>query len=445
LQLIFSQILGDIGDSQVPASAVTQHEAALTILLSQLTGWPADSAGFLQNDGAGVLSWASSTVSVLDDIGDVNTPTPADGDVLTWDSGAGEWIAAAPTGGVATLDSVGDVNAPTPADGDVLTWDSVGGEWIAAAPTGGGGSIDGTGTAGALTKWSDSDTLTDSIATESGTEITVAGDLTADRFLSDGYNSTLFDPAGEGAHFLTRFALWRHDSSPSITLARVHGTIASPTATQSGDGMGVIAFKGWDGTTIQQGVQIFATAAENFTGSGSGTGLTFRTAKIGTTTVATRLQIDHDGLVTTPNSRAEAVLASNMTGFVNANTNLTGMSFSIGANEVWVAEFVVQFVESGSSGGVLINFTVPSGASGTYGVEGPQLGSTSRQWTRSTSLTTNSSVYAAASAVTGFLRINLFITNGANAGTVQLRGLSGGATTTITVQAGTCMHARRIS
>ena len=45
LQLIFSQILGDIGDDQVPASAVTQHEAALTILLSQLTGWPADAAG----------------------------------------------------------------------------------------------------------------------------------------------------------------------------------------------------------------------------------------------------------------------------------------------------------------------------------------------------------------------------------------------------------------
>lgn len=35
----------------------------------------------------------------LDDLTDVNAPSPADLDVLTWDDGAGEWIAAAATGG----------------------------------------------------------------------------------------------------------------------------------------------------------------------------------------------------------------------------------------------------------------------------------------------------------------------------------------------------------
>jgi hypothetical protein len=40
--------------------------------------------------------------------------------------------------GVTSLDDVGDVNAPSPSDGDVLTWDSTPGEWVAAAPAGGG-------------------------------------------------------------------------------------------------------------------------------------------------------------------------------------------------------------------------------------------------------------------------------------------------------------------
>lgn len=40
-----------------------------------------------------------SVSSTLDSLSDVNVPSPSDGDVLTYDSGAGEWIAAAPTGG----------------------------------------------------------------------------------------------------------------------------------------------------------------------------------------------------------------------------------------------------------------------------------------------------------------------------------------------------------
>jgi hypothetical protein len=39
----------------------------------------------------------------LDDLTDVDAPTPSDGDVLTWDDAAGEWVAAAPTGGTAAV------------------------------------------------------------------------------------------------------------------------------------------------------------------------------------------------------------------------------------------------------------------------------------------------------------------------------------------------------
>lgn len=80
-----------------------------------------------------------SSITELDDVPDVNAPSPADGDVLTWDSTPGEWVPAAPVGGANDLDDLGDVNAPSPANGDVLTWDSTPGEWVASAPAAGGG------------------------------------------------------------------------------------------------------------------------------------------------------------------------------------------------------------------------------------------------------------------------------------------------------------------
>jgi hypothetical protein len=47
--------------------------------------------------GAAVwLELGASGASALDDLTDVNAPTPADGDVLAWDSTPGEWVSVAP-------------------------------------------------------------------------------------------------------------------------------------------------------------------------------------------------------------------------------------------------------------------------------------------------------------------------------------------------------------
>lgn len=77
-------------------------------------------------------------ITELDDVPDVNAPTPSNGDVLTWDSTPGEWVASPPAGGTFDLDDATDVNAPSPSNGDVLTWDSTPGEWVAAVPASGG-------------------------------------------------------------------------------------------------------------------------------------------------------------------------------------------------------------------------------------------------------------------------------------------------------------------
>ncbi len=70
----------------------------------------------------------------LDGLSDVDAPTPSDGDVLTWDDGAGEWIAAPATGGsgfelnteggqsvIKAHGSMGSTETIDPTDGNVHT------------------------------------------------------------------------------------------------------------------------------------------------------------------------------------------------------------------------------------------------------------------------------------------------------------------------------------
>jgi hypothetical protein len=74
--------------------------------------------------------------------------------------------------GATSLDELTDVNAPSPADGDVLTWDDSAGEWVSAAPTGGGGG-------GATNLTSTPSPTTVVIASDTGTDATlVAADVT---------------------------------------------------------------------------------------------------------------------------------------------------------------------------------------------------------------------------------------------------------------------------
>jgi hypothetical protein len=110
--------------------------ASPTVLGIRETGGPTNltfgaiaDGEFLKRVGTDVVS-VGSTAGDLDDINDVNAPTPNDGDLLTYDSGTLEWVAAPPSGGISSLDDVGDVNVPSPSDGEVLQW--LTSEWVAA-------------------------------------------------------------------------------------------------------------------------------------------------------------------------------------------------------------------------------------------------------------------------------------------------------------------------
>lgn len=109
-----------------------------------------------------------SGITELDDIPDVNAATPANGDVLTWDSTPGEWVPLAPSGGsgytpggtdVALADGGTGASLADPNADRILFWDdSAGGvTWLTA---GAGLTITGTTIDASGGEWTlvDSDT-----------------------------------------------------------------------------------------------------------------------------------------------------------------------------------------------------------------------------------------------------------------------------------------------
>jgi hypothetical protein len=78
------------------------------------------------------VSGGGSAITELDDIPDVNAPSPSDGQVLTWDSTPGEWVAATPTGGsggVGELIVSEDITDPPE-----TVWTEDGTDWVYGEP-----------------------------------------------------------------------------------------------------------------------------------------------------------------------------------------------------------------------------------------------------------------------------------------------------------------------
>lgn len=217
--------------------------------------------------------------TTLDDLTDVNAPTPADDDVLTWDSGTSTWVPAAGGGGGATtldaltdvdttgvtdgqvlvyddigaewvpativgagsdLDDINDVNAPTPSDGDVLTFDTGTGEWVNAAPTGGGGS----GLYAPASPHADNDEFAYADATDPTTEgwtwgnqtgatasieaqkLVIRQDNTASRNFRGLFKAF---PASGDVSFVAAMGSTQHSNHWGFGIMVIYGTLATPT------------------------------------------------------------------------------------------------------------------------------------------------------------------------------------------------------------------------
>ena len=86
---------------------------------------------------------ATIKIGSLDDLNDVAITTPADQQVLTYDSNSGEWINANAQGGVTQLDQLSDVTISAPTDGQSLVYDSNAGEWVNGSGGGGSSTLSG--------------------------------------------------------------------------------------------------------------------------------------------------------------------------------------------------------------------------------------------------------------------------------------------------------------
>lgn len=117
----------------------------------QISSGAATDGQVLTADGSGNAAWetpAGGTLADHDHSGDagdggafdaanLGSGAATDGQVLTADGlGGAAW--EAPAAGASALDDLTDVDAPSPSDNDVLTWDEATSSWVAAAPPAGG-------------------------------------------------------------------------------------------------------------------------------------------------------------------------------------------------------------------------------------------------------------------------------------------------------------------
>jgi len=83
----------------------------------------------------------------LDDLLDVNVPTPTNNYIIYWNNTSGYWEARAEDTFVCSdlascnITDLGNVNAPAPNNGDILFWNNTASEWQTKAESGGGGSF----------------------------------------------------------------------------------------------------------------------------------------------------------------------------------------------------------------------------------------------------------------------------------------------------------------
>lgn len=122
---------GGIALTDLSVTTNSAGTAALTYTNSTgvFTYTPPDLSGYL----------TSISGQSIEDLSDVNTMTPTDGQVLTWDNANSRWDAVSPSGGSYNDASVDThLNTSTAATNEVLSWNGTDYDWV--AQSGGGGA-----------------------------------------------------------------------------------------------------------------------------------------------------------------------------------------------------------------------------------------------------------------------------------------------------------------
>lgn len=148
--------------------------------------------------------------------------------------------------------------------------------------------------------------------------------------------------------------------------------------------------------------------------------------------------------VLTPTLAPVARISSDYTSSDVALSDVTGLSFPIGASEVWEFDVYLAVYQSGT-GGIKVAINGPAGATVTVREHGTTADVNTFLFNRNTSLNTAGATFCTASGYDGMLYLHGVIVNSTNAGTVQLRGRRGTANGTARIYANSYMVARKVA
>lgn len=171
-------------------------------------------------------------------------------------------------------------------------------------------------------------------------------------------------------------------SSPFLTLRKARGTLASPTAVNSGDGLGTIQFVGYGGTNYRGLAYISGTVGTYTSDTNISSLLSFSTTPTGSITPSERMRIDSSGNVGIGTTSlvgklnvgsgrsffgANSETYSIGVGYTQARVN-SGQTYYIGATDSATPDLVfsnasgTERMRIHASGGVSIGNTTDSGA-----------------------------------------------------------------------------------
>lgn len=138
-----------------------------------------------------------------------------------------------------------------------------------------------------------------------------------------------------------------------------------------------------------------------------------------------------------------AANAANQATFNTAATNITGLAVTLVPNAIYQVEVVISCTMVLATG-VKFFFTAPALTTGEMHLSGNV--ATAQTWQTGYAASLGiSGPFMLTGAQTGQYRINAIVRTGANGGTLQVQGQTGGATTTCAVQKGSYITARRLS
>lgn len=231
-----------------------------------------------------VMQGASPTVNGAEGL----VPQSLAGEDTKFLKGDGTWDVV---NAVGALNDLSDVDTSGAANGDVLGFDGT--DWSPVAPSGGGGgphthTLNDISDAGDVASQNQNNVYfsggnLDGVNVNNanfigGTNLDVdyikTGGLESE---NDGYSTDNHTVASSyGNH--------------NLHLQRARGTIASPTAIQSGDILGRFSTKGYDGTGYQDGPHLLSVAEANWSNSSRKGKLELHVADTGYTRLAARLE-----------------------------------------------------------------------------------------------------------------------------------------------------------